>query len=301
MFFDLVYTWVDGSDDCWRKKRDQFKVLPNNRITRWIDQNELRYSLRSVYLYAPWIRNIYIVTDGQVPEWLNIKHPQIHLVEHQEIFCWPEDLPTFNSHAIECHLHRIPGLSSHFLYANDDMFFGCQTCPEDFFTLDGKMVIGAGGTLLPKQNIFPPAFISGGVGPAIFKAVELLSELYPGCRHLYPIHQIKPYTRELFLFAEERWPQIFRSCSRNRFRGEGDVSLNFALLHPLALKMRKGVLTRIRELFLAPRNQHDLLLHQDILSENMFKLICVNSDSDNALSLDSLFRNLWPNPCPFEI
>ena len=34
-------------------------------------------------------------------------------------------LPTFSSPAIEVHLHRIPGLSRHWLYFNDDVVCGC--------------------------------------------------------------------------------------------------------------------------------------------------------------------------------
>jgi hypothetical protein len=33
-------------------------------------------------------------------------------------------LPTFSSPAIEANLHRIAGLSEHFLYFNDDVFLG---------------------------------------------------------------------------------------------------------------------------------------------------------------------------------
>ena len=28
--------------------------------------DQLKYSIRSVEMYAPWVRNIYIVTNGQV-------------------------------------------------------------------------------------------------------------------------------------------------------------------------------------------------------------------------------------------
>ena len=59
------------------------------------DHDELLYSLRSVEQYAPWFRRIYIVTDGQVPVWLNLSHPKIRLVTHSEIFENVADLPTF--------------------------------------------------------------------------------------------------------------------------------------------------------------------------------------------------------------
>ena len=52
----------------------------------------------------------------------------------QELFPNKSDLPTFSSPAIESHLHRIPGLSDKFLYFNDDVMFGSEVWPDDFFT-----------------------------------------------------------------------------------------------------------------------------------------------------------------------
>ncbi len=90
---------------------------------RFINCNELKYSLRSVEKFAPWIRNIIIVTDNQIPDWLDVSNPKIRIVNHSDIL--PEmALPTFNASAIETSLHKIPDLSEHFLFANDDMFFG---------------------------------------------------------------------------------------------------------------------------------------------------------------------------------
>ena len=43
-------------------------------------------------------------------------------------------LPTFSSPAIESHLHRIPGLSDKFIYLNDDVMFGRDVWPDDFYT-----------------------------------------------------------------------------------------------------------------------------------------------------------------------
>ena len=52
----------------------------------------------------------------------------------KEIFDDPEDLPTFNSHAIEHNIYKIKGLSERFLYMNDDFFFGQYITLEDFYT-----------------------------------------------------------------------------------------------------------------------------------------------------------------------
>ena len=100
---------------------------------RYRDNEELRYSLRSVFRFAPWVRNIYVVTANQVPSWINMAHPRLHMINHDEIFQnASKDLPTFSSPAIESNLHRIPGLSQKFIYFNDDVMLGAPTWPEDF-------------------------------------------------------------------------------------------------------------------------------------------------------------------------
>ena len=129
---DLVYLWVDGSDPAWLTKKQQVTGIVSdqsetNNKGRYINNDELRYSLRSVERYVPWIRKIFIVTDNQFPEWLNKDHPKIRVVDHREIM--PEEaLPCFNSSVIEYFLYRIPGLADRFLFANDDMFFN-KTLP----------------------------------------------------------------------------------------------------------------------------------------------------------------------------
>ncbi len=61
---DLVYTWVDGNDPAWQKKHATFtgKKPVGADVDckgRYADNDELKYSLRSVEKYAPWIRHTY--------------------------------------------------------------------------------------------------------------------------------------------------------------------------------------------------------------------------------------------------
>uniref|UniRef100_A0A8D3C3W7 N-acetylglucosamine-1-phosphotransferase subunits alpha/beta n=1 Tax=Scophthalmus maximus TaxID=52904 RepID=A0A8D3C3W7_SCOMX len=102
--------------------------------SRFEDNEELRYSLRSVERHAPWVRHIFIVTNGQIPSWLNLDNPRISVVTHQDIFRNHSHLPTFSSPAIETHIHRIPGLSQKFIYLNDDVMFGKEVWPDDFYS-----------------------------------------------------------------------------------------------------------------------------------------------------------------------
>lgn len=102
--------------------------------SRFEDNEELRYSLRSVERHAPWVRHIFIVTNGQIPSWLNLDNPRVTVVTHQDIFLNHSHLPTFSSPAIETHIHRISGLSQKFIYLNDDVMFGKDVWPDDFYS-----------------------------------------------------------------------------------------------------------------------------------------------------------------------
>uniref|UniRef100_A0A1A9WJ76 LNR domain-containing protein n=1 Tax=Glossina brevipalpis TaxID=37001 RepID=A0A1A9WJ76_9MUSC len=129
---DVVYTWVNGTDPAFIKSILQFD--PNYDATRYDDKNELRYSLRSLEKFAPWIRRVYIVTNGQIPYWLDLSNERITVVPHELITPYPNWLPTFSSAAIETFIHRIPNLSQRFLYLNDDVFLGDYLYPEDLYT-----------------------------------------------------------------------------------------------------------------------------------------------------------------------
>ncbi|XP_056280450.1 N-acetylglucosamine-1-phosphotransferase subunits alpha/beta isoform X3 [Pseudoliparis swirei] len=102
--------------------------------SRFEDNEELRYSLRSVERHAPWVRHIFIITNGQIPSWLNLDNPRVTVVPHQVIFLNSSHLPTFSSPSIETHMHRIPGLSQKFIYLNDDVMFGKDVWPDDFYS-----------------------------------------------------------------------------------------------------------------------------------------------------------------------
>lgn len=132
---DFVVLWVDGGDPEWQKKRARFcpETEDNgNDLNRYRDWGLLKYWFRSVEQFAPWIRKVFFVTDGQVPGWLNQEHPKLRMVKHGEYI--PEKyLPTFNSNVIELWLHKIPDLQEHFVLFNDDMFLTAPVQPEDFF------------------------------------------------------------------------------------------------------------------------------------------------------------------------
>lgn len=133
---DFVVTWVDGSDEKWLQKKNQFKLDGDGGNIRYRDFGIFKYWFRAVEKFAPWVNKVYLVTDNQIPSWLNISCSKLQVIDHKDII--PKDaLPTFNSNAIELNVRNIKGLEEHFVLFNDDMFLNAVVKPSDFFSRNG--------------------------------------------------------------------------------------------------------------------------------------------------------------------
>lgn len=233
---DVVYTWVDGSDPDWRARMlatqrsvDLTNAEPSSiSDSRYASHEELRYSLRSLEYYASWVRRIFIVTDGQVPSWLDTANSQITVVDHREIFSDPSVLPVFNSHAIESQLHHIPGLADRYLYLNDDCFFLRPTDPELFFTPNGL------AKHFPSQ--VPIDFREWGQ-----RDLPIISAAKRGRDHIVKkygrtiTHRFKhtphPQLRRVLEEMESEEPELFAQVAASPFRSPDDVSIPSSLHH----------------------------------------------------------------------
>lgn len=130
---DAVITYVNGTDPAWQALyAASGGSEPAKRFRDW---GTLKYLLRGIRKYMPFIGNIYLVValESQVPEDVR---PLVEVVLHKDIIP-ARFLPTFNSTTIEMFLHRISGLSEQFIYFNDDIFPLRPTSPKSFFP-DGK-------------------------------------------------------------------------------------------------------------------------------------------------------------------
>lgn len=133
---DIVITWVNQNDKKWQKKYIKYSDNQDDSALRYRDYGTLKYVFRSIENYAPWVHHVYLVTDNQVPDWLELSDEKVSVVDHTQII--PQKyLPTFNSNVIDFHLANIPDLAEHFIYFNDDMFLNAPTKPEDFFAANG--------------------------------------------------------------------------------------------------------------------------------------------------------------------
>lgn len=234
---DLVYTWVDGNDPAWREKRNRYMPerpvnghVPNHiNDARWRENNELMYSLRSVELYAPWVRHIYIVTDGQCPAWLDTSHPKIKIVDHSEIL--PADaLPVFSSHAIESCIYRIPGLAEHFVYGNDDTFFGAPTTAADFFRADGTPIVRVKGARFKRDK----ARNGGNYYRVLYRMQSLVEERWGRLICHEPHHNFDAYRKSDFEKCVASMPEEWAATAHSRFRTNDDMQRCFVSYYAVA-------------------------------------------------------------------
>ncbi len=131
---DFVIPWVDGSDPAWLREKKKYMPASDtdSSIARYRDWDILKYWFRGIEKNAPWVNRIYFITWGHLPSWLNTDHPKLKIIRHED-YIPKEYLPTFSSHTIELNLHRIEGLSEHFVYFNDDMYLINPVTKDHFF------------------------------------------------------------------------------------------------------------------------------------------------------------------------
>lgn len=310
---DIVYLWVDGSDPDWAAIKNHYSQIHQNQTvfvgdacidSRFYDHEELRFSLRSLVKFAPFFNHIYIVTMNQRPKWL-LDHPQITIIDHQDIFPNLNDLPTFNSQAIECHLHRIPGLAEHFIYFNDDVLLGKPVSPYDFFTEDGKIrvLFEKGLTVSPNPEVQATLYRKAWVNSNRLLNTHFMTE---------PRHRLchAPFAlRKSFIEKTERFiPFVFASNSSHKFRTDQDFNLTNGLLQYIWMyqgKAERGSLSnKLLSVYsdrLFPKTQEDL----DSFLKSPLHTFCVSDciiDNTHEVTkyLRKFFETLLPDPAPWE-
>ncbi len=279
---DLVYLWCDSADPAFQDSLARYCPGQNIKGERFYSSDELKYSLRSAERYAPWIRTIHLVTNGQIPKWLDTTNPKINLVRHEDIF--PPDLlhflPSFNSQAIESNIHRIQYLAEHFLYANDDMFFGRPVSPSDFFSRDGRIMADLRGGRVARGRR------SGIFDSMLSASAVLLDRLFSSSSWTRGIHQIKPLKKSVLDWVQSNSPEEYRSVASPRTRTRGDLAFNCAVWPNAHLRRGQAVRGRFVHNYAAAWNV-DRIKYTDVQPQ----LICINSASDGTSANVRAFLN----------
>lgn len=225
---DLVYLWVDGADPKWCARKNNYLLLADAAEhnlavpERWKDNDELKYSLRGVERFIPWLNHIFLVTDQQVPSWLNTNHPKLTVVDHRD-FIPQEYLPLFCSDALESFLPCVPNLSEHFLFANDDTFFGREISPKRFFDRNGNPIVQV--KRLYEKDFFQDRslqeqLLSDKQYASRTRSNLLVSNKFQKNLNWEGAHVIDPYRKSYMLetLQEASYAEAWEASRRHRFR-----------------------------------------------------------------------------------
>lgn len=280
---DVVITWVNSKDPGWQKQwKQRFEdpktskpvietgpeliVAVKQDSDRFSSSDELLYCVRSIDSYLNWIRNIYIVSNCSPPEWLDTENDRIHWIDHSEIM-QAEALPTFNSHAIESCLHKIKGLSEHFVYFNDDFILLKPTSRSSFFDPLGRPLINAENYAIIREsylNIVSKDYSIAAVNSMnalLAKGIKLPTALN--------LHAHVPYAhRKSLLFElEQLLANEFRQTESSPLRSETDINAMSFAAHWYGYSQGKYILnplTSPRDYLIVKPSNIDTLIHQKV-------------------------------------
>jgi len=306
---DMVFSWVDGSSTEFqreRAKRMKAYVVGegDESEARFRQIDELKYALRSVYLFAPWVRRIFIATDSPAPEWL-ADHPRGTLMRSEDFFPDTSVLPTHNSHAVESQLHRIPGLAEHFLYSNDDMFFGRPVGPELFFSPGGITKFVEASTRIGLGENDPSR--SGFENAARVNRALLLDRFGKvTTRHLE--HTAAPLRKSVMEDLEREFPEDFARTAASQFRSATDISVTNSLYHYYALMTGRAVAqTQVRSLYVETTLRVALRQMDKLRKRRDQDMFCLNdgsfpeiSDEVRRTAVTEFLERYFPIAAPWE-
>jgi Stealth protein CR2, conserved region 2/Stealth protein CR3, conserved region 3/Stealth protein CR4, conserved region 4/Stealth protein CR1, conserved region 1 len=306
---DMVFSWVDGSDPEFRAQRAAqmagYVAGEGDDAEARIRQiDELKYALRSVNMFAPWVRRIFIATDSVPPAWL-AEHPKITIVRAEEHFSDPTTLPTYSSHAVESQLHNVPELSEYFLYSNDDMFLGRPLKASMFFSpggvtkfIEAKSRIGLGANDPSRSGFENAARVNR----------QLILERFGQVitRHLE--HTAVPLRKSVLREMEREFPEDFARTQASQFRSSTDISVTNSFYHYYALMTGRAVQQeKAKVLYVNTTTREGLDLLTELRKKRGYHFFCLNDSSFPEVSaaertqrVTRFLERYFPIPAPWE-
>lgn len=305
---DAVFTWVNHADTHWQTLYAEARPEITNQesdaaaASRFRNNDELRFSLRSLHRNLPWIRRILIVSNCHAPAWLDTGHDRIVWVDHSDIIP-PEYLPTFNSHVIESYLHHAPSLSERFLYLNDDFFVMQPMQPSDFFT-------GAGLSL---SRLEPAGMVYGAPqdgDPDYLNAARRAAGLIYSSLGFVPtqLHQHAPFAlqRSVLEEMEIRWADHYAAFRGNKFRDTGDLNVPSFMYHHYAIGTRRALFDPRRTVLIKSNEPATQAVRMKRAMTELVDFVCINEGGTSdppqgwAEMVDTFMMTHFPQTAPWE-
>lgn len=244
---DAVITWVDGAEENYLRKIEQWSGQKVHKPTPHFQAGELQWCLKSIFKFAPFIQTIFIVTDNQQPdlkEFTAAEMSKIRVIDHKQIFEGFEHvLPTFNIFAIESMLYRIPGLSEQFISFNDDFFLTKLSKPTDWFL--GQKPVLRGKWQKNTDRIWYKKLLSlMGAKPKRmgFQRGQSESAAFVGFDNefLRFFHTPRPLLVSEYEYLYATYPELLPHQLQNRFRQAGQYNM-FAMVWHSLIKKEKAI------------------------------------------------------------
>ncbi len=302
---DIVIPWVDGNDPTWQAAFKAARSLDtevvatggseNDSEIRYRDWGTLKYLLRGIERFTPWVRKVHLVTWGHLPEGIT-PTPRLNIVRHED-FIPAEYLPTFSSRAIELNVHRIKDLANRFILFNDDMFL-CRPLPAERFFRNGLPCDMARLSLIASSSISHTVlnmteilgrrhdrrtamrhhwwkWYSLRYGAAnLLKTLDL--SVWQGWSGLTDTHMPQPYLKETFerMWSDER--DILDTTCRQQFRSPFGVNHWLMRYEQLATGQFSPISMRDSRLdYLAEERIDDI---EKYIRTQRYAMICLNDN-----------------------
>lgn len=327
---DIVYTWVNGSDPTWIDYYRNYTAKENISIDsskfsiRFIDGEELRFSLRSIDLYAnDFIRYIFIIVANnvtQIPYWLNTSHPKIRIITHKMIFgdmVPPESYEkddwifNFNSISIENCISNIPDLANKFIYFNDDCFIGTKVQKTDFFNrFDMPKVYVNYHNYANIEKEYKRYSTQASNDFAAIKyhsdvafTISTFKDKFGNATNFEQMHVAYPTTKNFLQQTKEIFNDSITDTIKAPFRRTNDIVMQYITFQYGIYKNKiVPVINDDTETFFSYGNiETNTEKFIDILN-NKIKLFCINIDIPSQTEKSKAFLYLkFPNRSSFEL
>ncbi len=223
MDIDLVVFWEDDTDidymrlkSVYRRNKDSVqRDIYEKHVFK--DKENLRYFLRSVEKHLKFIRNIFIITNYELPSWINVCDRRIKPLSYRTIIPF-NILPTFNYSVIENFLVNIPDLSDRFLYVSENSFFVRDVKRSFFFNDKGYPYIRF-------KNFFPlQKELEDKENIAVKNAIELSYKYFGKKPRFFKHCNIEAFYKPDIVNCLEKIDKDIKNTVYNKFPDDDDVS-----------------------------------------------------------------------------